>query len=104
MFDRLEAGWWTATVSAHPSRITEAVNAAKGVLKGVLSRPISELEVSTARRTLLRRHETDLQSNEHWISLLSYLQSDGIPKDISCVQDIESMLGKLTSADLQNAF
>merc|ERR1719181_2721098 len=25
MFDRLEAGWYTCTVSAHPSRIDEAV-------------------------------------------------------------------------------
>jgi len=103
MLSRLEAGWYTCTVSSHPARIDEAVSAAKDVLQGVLARPISELEMSSARRTLLRRHETDMQSNEQWISLLSYLQSD-TPKDISCVRDIETMLSKLTSADLQNAF
>jgi predicted Zn-dependent peptidase len=103
MLSRLEAGWYTCTVSSHPSRIREAVSAAKDVLKGVLARPISELELSSARRTLLRRHETDLQSNEQWISLLSYLQSDA-PKDMSCVRDIEMMLSKLTCADAQNAF
>jgi len=103
MFDRLEAGWYSCTVSAHPSRIMEAVNAAKGVLQGVKRRPISELELSTARRTLLRRHETDLQSNEYWISLLTHLQYDN-PKDISCVRDIEMMLDALTWRDVQNAY
>lgn len=103
MLDRLEAGFYTMTVSAHPSRIMEAVEAAKGVLQGVKRRPISELEVSTARRTLLRRHETDLQSNEYWISLLTHLQYEN-PKDISCVRDIETMLKALTWRDLQNAY
>jgi len=103
MFDRLEAGWYTCTVSAHPTRIMEAVNAAKGVLMGLRNRPISELELSTARRTLMRRHETDLQSNEYWISLLTHLQYDN-PKDISCVRDIEMMFRKLTWRDVQNAY
>jgi len=103
MFDRLEAGWYTCTVSAHPSRIMEAVDAAKGVLMGVRKRPISELELGTARRTLARRHETDLQTNEYWISLLTHLQYDN-PKDISCVRDIESVFQKLTWKDVQNAY
>merc|ERR1719231_1700823 len=54
MLDRLEAGWYTCTVSAHPSRTEEAVTAAKGVLNSVRKRPVSEIELSTARRTLLR--------------------------------------------------
>lgn len=103
MFDRLEAGWYSCTVSAHPSRIMEAVSAAKGVLQGVKKRPISELELSTARRTLLRRHETDLQSNEYWIGLLTHLQHDN-PKDISCIRDTEMMLKALTWRDVQNAY
>jgi len=103
MLDRLEAGWFSCTVSAHPSRIQEAVDAAKGVLAGVKRRPISELELSTARRTLMRRHETDLQSNEYWISLLTHLQYDS-PKDITCVRDIEKMLQALTWRDVQNAY
>eukprot|EP00930_Biecheleria_cincta_P068404 TRINITY_DN5579_c0_g3_i1.p1 TRINITY_DN5579_c0_g3~~TRINITY_DN5579_c0_g3_i1.p1 ORF type:complete len:1399 (+),score=257.63 TRINITY_DN5579_c0_g3_i1:47-4243(+) len=103
MLDRLEAGWYTMTVSAHPSRIMEAVEAAKGVLQGVKKRPMSDLELSTARRTLLRRHETDLQSNEYWISLLTHLQYDN-PKDLSCVRDVEMMLNALTWRDLQNAY
>jgi len=103
MFDRLEAGWFTCTVSAHPARIMEAVNAAKGVLRGVRKRPISDLELSTARRTLTRRHETDLQSNEYWISLLTHLQYDN-PKDTTCVRDIEQLLQKLNWKDVQNAY
>jgi len=103
MLDRLEAGWFTCTVSAHPSRIMEAVNAAKNVLSGAAKRPISDLELSTARRTLLRRHETDLQSNEYWISLLTHLHYDN-PKDLTCVRDIESMLERLTWRDVQNAY
>jgi len=103
MFDRLEAGWYTCTVSAHPSRIMQAVNAAKGVLTGVRKRPISELELSTARRTLIRRHETDLQSNEYWISLLTHLQFNN-PKDTTCIRDIELMLQKLTWRDVDNAY
>jgi len=103
MFDRLEAGWYTCTVSAHPSAIGRAVDAAKGVLTGVRKRPISELELSTARRTLIRRHETDLQTNEYWISLLTHLQYDN-PKDVSCVRDIETLLEKLNWRDVQNAY
>jgi len=103
MFDRLEAGWFTCTVSAHPMRIKEAVDAAKGVLQGVEKRPISELELSTARRTLMRRHETDLQSNEYWISLLTHLQYDN-KKDVTCVRDIEKMFSSLTWRDIQNAY
>lgn len=103
LYDRLEAGHYACTVSAHPSRITEAVNAAKGVLGGAKTRPISELELSTARRTLLRRHETDLQTNEYWISLLTHLQYDN-PKDVTCVRDIELLLSKLTWRDAQNAY
>jgi len=103
MFDRLEAGWYTCTVSTHPTRIEEAVNAAKDVLQGLRRRPISEHELSTARRTLLRRHETDLQNNEYWISLLTHLQYDN-PKDVTCVRDIESLFKQLTWRDLQNAY
>merc|ERR1719343_1958455 len=102
MFDRLEAGWYTCTVSAHPSRIDEAVTAAKGVLQGVRKRPISELELSTARRTLARRHETDMQTNEYWISLLTHLQYEN-PKDTTCIRDVETMLQKLNWRDVQNA-
>jgi predicted Zn-dependent peptidase len=103
MWDRLEAGWFTCTVSAHPSRIGEAVEAAKGVIQGVRKRPISEWELSTAKRTLMRRHEADIQTNEYWMTLLTHLQADN-PKDISCVRDIEDVLSKLTWRDVQNAY
>eukprot|EP00929_Paragymnodinium_shiwhaense_P123816 TRINITY_DN9810_c1_g1_i2.p1 TRINITY_DN9810_c1_g1~~TRINITY_DN9810_c1_g1_i2.p1 ORF type:complete len:1528 (-),score=512.78 TRINITY_DN9810_c1_g1_i2:225-4733(-) len=103
MFDRLEAGWYTCTVSAHPMVIDKAVDAAKGVLQGIRKRPITQMELSTARRTLLRRHETDLQSNEYWISLLTHLQYD-VPKDVSCVRDIEMLFNKLRWNDVQNAY
>mmetsp|Transcript_111785 Transcript_111785/g.315738 ORF Transcript_111785/g.315738 Transcript_111785/m.315738 type:complete len:184 (+) Transcript_111785:77-628(+) len=103
MFDRLEAGWYTCTVSAHPSRIMEAVNAAKGVLQGAKRRPISDMELSTARRTLTRRHENDIQGNEYWISLLTHLQYDN-PKDTTCVRDVELLLQKLKWNDVQNAY
>jgi len=103
MFDRLEAGWYTCTVSAHPMVIDKAVEAAKGVLQGVRKRPVTQMELSTARRTLLRRHETDLQSNEYWISLLTHLQYDN-PKDVSCVKDIEKLFSKLRWNDVQNAY
>jgi predicted Zn-dependent peptidase len=103
MFDRLEAGWYTCTVSAHPSRISEAVQAAKQVVQGVRKRPISDHEVRTACRTLLRRHETDLQTNEYWINLLTHLQYDN-PKDTSCVRDIETMLAALNWRDVHNAY
>lgn len=102
LLDRLEAGWYTCTVSAHPSKIGQAIDAAKGVIQGVRRRPISEHELSTAKRTLMRRHETDLQTNEYWIQLLSHLQYNN-PKDISCIRDIESMFSRLTWRDVQNA-
>jgi len=103
MFDRLEAGWYTCTVSAHPARIMEAVDAAKSVVMGVKKRPISELEIATARRTLMRKHETDLQSNEYWISLLTHLQYEN-PKDTTCIRDIELLLQKLNHRDVNNAY
>mmetsp|Transcript_113357 Transcript_113357/g.196224 ORF Transcript_113357/g.196224 Transcript_113357/m.196224 type:complete len:95 (-) Transcript_113357:43-327(-) len=51
----------------------------------------------------MRRHETDLQSNEYWISLLTHLQYDN-PKDLRCVRDIGYLLQKLTRQDVQNAY
>lgn len=103
LLDRLEAGWYSCTVSAHPSRIKEAVDATKGVLQSAHKRPINDFEIATARRTLLRRHETDLQTNEYWISLLTHLQLDG-PKDVSCIRDVEPVLSSLTWIDVQNAY
>ena len=102
LFNRLEAGWFFCTVSSHPSRIHEAVAAAKGVLQGFSHRPVSAMELGATRRTLLRRHEADLQTNDYWISLLSHLSRGR--KDISCVRDISVVLEKLTSRDLQNAY
>merc|ERR1712129_312306 len=66
-------------------------------------RQVSGLEMSAARRTLLRRHETDLQNNEYWISLLTHLQTD-FPKDISCIRDIEHLLEGMDDQDVQNAY
>jgi len=104
LFDRLEAGWYCCTVSSHPSRIQEAVTATKDVLQGVKNRPISEFELNTAKRTLIRRHESDLQLNEYWIALLTHLQLEhGNRKDLSCIRDINEMLESLTARDVQNA-
>jgi len=104
MLDYLEAGWFICTVSAHPSRIMEAVDAAKGVLERARTRPVLETELSTACRTLLRRHEADLQKNEYWISLLSHLHCDDSPKDASCIRDVEKLLNALTCRDVENAY
>lgn len=70
---------------------------------GFNSNAVSPVELATAQRTLIRRHETDLQSNEYWITLLTHLQHDN-PKDVTCVRDIEMVLQKLTWRDVQNAY
>merc|ERR1712154_622182 len=82
----------------------EAVDAAKGVLDRAKTRPVLESEFSTACRTLLRRHEADLQKNEYWISLLSHLQCEDSPKDTSCIRDVEKLLNALTCQDVENAY
>jgi len=104
MLDRLEAGWYTCTVSAHPSRIMEAVEAAKVVITSAKKQPISEFEVRSAKNTLLRRHEVDLQKNEYWIGLLANLQCDDVPKDLSCIADLQKLLEGITWLDVNNAY
>jgi len=103
MFDQLEAGWFMCTVSTHPDNIDSAVQACKDVLAGVRRRPVSGFEVAAAARSLLRRHEADLGSNEYRISLLENLQYDN-PKDTTCVRDMQLVLSKLTDRDVQNAY
>merc|ERR1711920_390274 len=79
------------------------MGAAKGVLTGMEERPVSDLEISSAVRTIVARHQTDLQENDYWIALLTHLQYDN-PKDTSCIRDVEKLFNGISRQDVQNAY
>lgn len=103
-FNIVQGGWFQATVSSHPARIEEALAATKRVVLDVRRQPISSIEVSGARQYLQRRLESDMHTNEYWVSLLSFLQTDDANKDISCVRDVVDVLQQVGSNDVNNAY
>eukprot|EP00930_Biecheleria_cincta_P003893 TRINITY_DN104800_c0_g1_i1.p1 TRINITY_DN104800_c0_g1~~TRINITY_DN104800_c0_g1_i1.p1 ORF type:complete len:1184 (+),score=166.75 TRINITY_DN104800_c0_g1_i1:55-3606(+) len=104
LFNVLRGGWFQAIVSSHPSRIHEALQAAKKVIMDVKHKPISAHEVASARQSMQRRHESDLHTNEQWITLLSHLQTENTQKDVSCIRDVLDVLQQVQAGDVQNAY
>jgi len=103
LFNRLEAGWFSCTVSSNPSQIKAAVEAMKSVLCGISSRQITKAELETSRRILISSHELQLQNNEYWLSILANLHGRDA-KDAAFLGDIEHIYNQLTPADLNNAY
>lgn len=45
--------------------------------------------------------KSSLNSNYYWLSLISYLQDPSIPKDLSCISQLESFYGQISLEDLK---
>jgi hypothetical protein len=62
-------------------------------------------ELDRARRTSLTRHESDLKSNDYWLSLLTHVQSSAVPiKTLQCIADLPAMYEAATVDDVYHAY
>ncbi|CAA6672630.1 unnamed protein product [Spirodela intermedia] len=105
LFDRLDLGWYVVSVTSTPSKVNKAVDACKGVLRGLPSNKVSQRELDRAKRTLLMRHEAETKSNPYWLGLLAHLQASSVPrKDISCIKDLIFLYEAATVDDIHVAY
>lgn len=105
LFDRLQSGWFSVNVTSQPSKIDQALNACLRVLRGVRTSPISPRELDRARRTLITRHETDLEDNNYWVGLLTHIQSDQVPnKRLECLRDLVPLYEACTVEDMYDIY
>jgi predicted Zn-dependent peptidase len=82
LFDKLDLGWYVIAVTSTPSKVHKAVDACKGVLRGLHSNKIVERELDRAKRTLLMKHEAETKTNAYWLGLLAHLQSSSVPRKV----------------------
>jgi hypothetical protein len=105
LFDKLDLGWYVIAVTSTPSKVHKAVDACKGVLRGLHSNKIVERELDRAKRTLLMKHEAETKTNAYWLGLLAHLQSSSVPrKDISCIKEMTTLYESATIEDLYLAY
>ncbi|EMS67217.1 Retrovirus-related Pol polyprotein from transposon TNT 1-94 [Triticum urartu] len=105
LFDKLDLGWYVIAVTSTPSKVHKAVDACKGVLRGLHHNKIVERELDRAKRTLLMKHEAETKTNAYWLGLLAHLQSASVPrKDISCIKELTTLYESATIEDLYLAY
>ncbi|KAL5199647.1 hypothetical protein ABZP36_020850 [Zizania latifolia] len=105
LFDKLDLGWYVIAVTSTPSKVHKAVDACKGVLRGLHSNRIIERELDRAKRTLLMKHEAETKTNAYWLGLLAHLQSSSVPrKEISCIKELTMLYESATIEDLYLAY
>ncbi|KAG8094857.1 hypothetical protein GUJ93_ZPchr0012g20478 [Zizania palustris] len=105
LFDKLDLGWYVIAVTSTPSKVHKAVDACKGVLRGLHSNRIVERELDRAKRTLLMKHEAETKTNAYWLGLLAHLQSSSVPrKEISCIKELTMLYESATIEDLYLAY
>ncbi|XP_066369350.1 stromal processing peptidase, chloroplastic-like isoform X4 [Miscanthus floridulus] len=105
LFDKLDLGWYVIAVTSTPSKVHKAVDACKGVLRGLHSSRIVERELDRAKRTLLMKHEAETKTNAYWLGLLAHLQSSSVPrKDVSCIKELTTLYESATIEDLYLAY
>ncbi|CAN6220735.1 unnamed protein product [Urochloa humidicola] len=105
LFDKLDLGWYVIAVTSTPSKVHKAVDACKGVLRGLHSSRIVERELDRAKRTLLMKHEAETKTNAYWLGLLAHLQSSSVPrKDVSCIKELTTLYESATIEDLYIAY
>lgn len=105
LFDKLDLGWYVIAVTSTPSKVHKAVDACKGVLRGLHSNKIVERELDRAKRTLLMKHEAETKTNAYWLGLLAHLQSSSVPrKEISCIKELTMLYESATIEDLYLAY
>nr|XP_043618679.1 stromal processing peptidase, chloroplastic [Erigeron canadensis] len=105
LFDRLKLGWYVISVTSTPAKVHRAVDACKGVLRGLHSKRIAEHELDRAKRTLLMKHEAETKSNAYWLGLIAHLQAASVHrKDISCIKDLTMLYEAATIEDVYLAY
>uniref|UniRef100_A0A0E0C8Z7 Peptidase M16 N-terminal domain-containing protein n=1 Tax=Oryza meridionalis TaxID=40149 RepID=A0A0E0C8Z7_9ORYZ len=105
LFDKLDLGWYVIAVTSTPSKVHKAVDACKGVLRGLHSNKIVERELDRAKRTLLMKHEAETKTNAYWLGLLAHLQSSSVPRKlISCIKELTMLYESATIEDLYLAY
>ncbi|KAF0931421.1 hypothetical protein E2562_004549 [Oryza meyeriana var. granulata] len=105
LFDKLDLGWYVIAVTSTPSKVHKAVDACKGVLRGLHSNRIVERELDRAKRTLLMKHEAETKTNAYWLGLVAHLQSSSVPrKEISCIKELTTLYESATIEDLYLAY
>ncbi len=97
----LEPGWFAVYMGTSPEKVSDALEGIRAELRRVRDEPISEDELSRARRHLVGTHEIGLQRNGARASLLAleYLYGLGSESLHRYAQEIEAV----TAADVQEA-
>ncbi|XP_066383840.1 uncharacterized protein [Miscanthus floridulus] len=80
-----------SAVTSTPSKVHKAVDACKGVLRGLHSSRIVERELDRAKRTLLMKHEAETKTNA-WLGLLAHLQSSSVPRKVLVIVVLLKMI------------
>eukprot|EP00210_Caulerpa_lentillifera_P004547 g4337.t1 len=103
--ERYPTAWFTVLLTSSPDKIHETVKASLKVLQRMKKQKVSMHELLRAKRTILTRHESELQKNEYWLGLLTHLQCDQVPmKTVETLRDFKAMLTSISLADLNDAY
>ncbi len=84
-----------------PDRVEELITAAKGIINELKSKPIDETYVVKVKEILKREYETGVKENNWWMRQLYNSEYYGTDKNE--ILDFNSMVDKLTAADIHNA-
>lgn len=103
--ERHPTAWFKVQLTSSPEKIHETVKASVEVLQRIAKQKITMHELLRAKRTLLTKHESDLQKNTHWLDLLTHLQCDQVPlKTVEVLRDYKQMLVSISIEDLYDAY
>lgn len=105
MHDRIRTGWYNVNVTSYPDKIHEALEASLNVLRQVRTNPVTQRELTRAKRTVLTRHESDLKDNLYCLGLMTHLQREEVPyKMLDCLRDQVAMFEAITVDDIYQAY
>jgi len=104
-WERHPTAWFKVQLTSSPDKIHDTVKASVEVLQRISSQKITMQELLRAKRTLLTKHESDLQKNSYWVDLLTHLQSEQVPlKTVEVLRDYKQMLVSISIEDLYDAY
>jgi len=103
--ERHPTAWFKVQLTSSPQKIHETVKASVEVLQRIAKQKITMHELLRAKRTLLTKHESDLQKHTYWLDLLTHLQCDQVPlKTVEALRDYKQMLVSVSIEDLYEAY
>ena len=103
--ERHPTAWFKVQLTSSPDKVHETIKASVEVLQQIATQKISVRELLRAKRTLLTKHESELQKNFYWIDLLTHLQCDQVPlKTVEVLRDYKQMLTSVSVDDLYDAY